>query len=102
MSNIVNVSSSTTGAGSRGEIEHVRTDAYSLNFWNLRDLAKGDHHSNAYDIAIYVVAGTLHVYDETGEDRVIDAGDSVLIPAGTEYAMSSDSADLVEYRTTKG
>lgn len=101
MSNIVNVSSSTTVAGSRGEIEHVRTDGYSLNFWNLRELAKGAHHSNEYDIAIYVVAGTLHVYDEADEDRVIDAGDSVLIPAGTEYSMSSESADLVEYRTNQ-
>jgi mannose-6-phosphate isomerase-like protein (cupin superfamily) len=99
MASIINIESESAQVGPRGEVEHVRTSGYSLNFWNLRGLEKAPSHSNSYDIAIYVVSGVLHVYDEKNIDRIIAAGDSVLIPADTEYSMSAEKADVVEYRT---
>ncbi|WP_449278337.1 cupin domain-containing protein [Leucobacter sp. GX24907] len=86
--------------GSRGELDLVSCDSYSLHFWQLRDF-KGDVHSNNYDLALYVTAGTLSVFDADGNENLVHAGDSIIIPAGTSYSMAAESFDAVETRNPK-
>lgn len=97
---IQHVSATSSVKGPRGETEHVRGDSHSVNKWELRDLKRGETHSNEYSIAIFVMAGQLDVFDEVDGVNSVSAGDSVLIPQGTNYSMSATTADLVEFRFT--
>lgn len=97
-SSITYIAGATAETGSRGEFEHVRTDNWSVHVWHLRDLARGALHSNNYDLTVYVQDGALSIYDAAGNETVVKPGDSALVPAGTDYAMSAAHADLVECR----
>lgn len=84
--------------GARGETDHVSGAGFSLHTWNLRDLARSATHTNDYALALYVVDGLVSVYDADGTVNEIRTGDSVLIPAGTNYSMAAEHADAVETR----
>jgi quercetin dioxygenase-like cupin family protein len=92
------VKAASAAAGPRGEKEHVRFENNSLNHWVLESLPRGDAHSNDYNVSIYVIAGQLDVFPEGSDAINVEAGDSVLIPAGAIYSMSAQSAELIESR----
>jgi quercetin dioxygenase-like cupin family protein len=98
MASIMKVKGNEAETGPRGEFQHVSGDRYSLNFWKLRQMARSEAHANPYDLAIYIISGQLSVFDEKGVEIVIEAGDSVLVPAHVIYSMSTDAADAVESR----
>jgi quercetin dioxygenase-like cupin family protein len=95
---VIHVSASDAPLGARGENEHVRSPNTSLNHWALEPLPRSAVHANDYDMSIYVLAGQLDVFPVGGDDLNVAAGDSVFVPAGTDYSMSADRVELIEIR----
>jgi quercetin dioxygenase-like cupin family protein len=97
-STVQHIKAAAAAAGPRGEKEHVRFESNSLNHWVLESLPRGDAHSNDYNVSIYVIAGQLDVFPEGADVINVEAGDSVLVPAGATYSMSAKSVELIEVR----
>lgn len=95
---ITSVSAATAVVGSRGELDHVHGESFSVHAWTLQDMSRSQTHHNNYDHVSYVTDGELLVYSADDEVRTISAGDSVYIPAGVDYSMETKHAKTVEMR----
>jgi quercetin dioxygenase-like cupin family protein len=92
------VKGSEAGSGDRGEVLLARGEQVALRKWEGE--AEGTvapPHANPYEYVAYLVEGAMKIRIGDEPERELRAGDSYVVPAGTEYGFEViERATVVE------
>ena len=74
-----------------GEIQFVHTDNVTFASWSFKAGTQVPAHVHPHEQITHCVAGSL-ILTMRGEDMVIGAGETAVIPGGVEHAARADEA----------
>ncbi len=84
--NTVKGSEATTG--DRGEVLLARGERLTLRKWEGEpEGTVAPPHRNPYEYVAYLVEGSMKIRIGSEDERTLAAGDSYVVPAGTEYTF---------------